>query len=265
MNNKLDAVEELLLKLFRIAMLCLMTLALLGAMVFLGTALYKYLQAPAKPAPVVLAPEKEITIDDLKKALQEENKKDDPGPERPAGVVPNSLKYLEETTALYRCSLDFAKRVDAVIEDEGNAVTAQKVEALRAQVENYARSPQRGDAWVKSTLAFTCAALKDETIVSWARDLKMRIFMPTLRFHLRAWDAVKAQKQKADAAEQARYESEEEAEQLRVAASKQQAYFLMLVAGAIFAAFMVLAFYLLFSKIERNLRQARFEKYVAAA
>jgi len=259
MNNKLDVLEDSLLKLFRIAMLTLMILALLLVLIFGGVAAYQAMQSPKEPAPVQTAPEKEIKLDDLKKALQEDARKDQQDQkkteEKPVSQVPNSLQYLEETTALYRCVLDFARQTDAQVADEGNAVANQKVEALRSQIEERAKGSERGDVWVKSAVQFTCAALGDKEIIAWKKEKKINnVFFPTLNFHIRMWDSIRQERREFAEKERARFDSEKNAEETRVGLARAQALILLYMAGVAFGVFMVLAFYLLFSRIERNLR-----------
>ena len=256
-KNKLDIFEEFLLKFFRIAMLCLTALALISTIFFGIASAYQAMQVPASVAPPKITPQKDISIDDLKKFIQEQNKgKDDPVniPENIQGVAPSSLKYLEETTKLYRCTTDFAKLIGAVIEYEGDTITAQKVEGLRAQIEQFASLEGRADLWVKSLVPFTCSVLNDKQIASWAKNEKYKIFVPTLNFHMMTWDANVNQKNEADQKEKQRFEMESNAEKLRFERTKEQSQSLLIMAGVVFGAFMVLAFYLLFSKIERNLR-----------
>lgn len=260
LKKKVDVVEELLLKLFQIAILILMTVALLAVLVFGASAAYQALQTPKAPEPIRTTPEREISMDDVKRALQEEMQKDDPKKKdeseaRPNAQVPVSLQYLEETTALYRCAQDFARRVGAQVDDEGNAVATQKVEGLRAQIEQLAIGNERGSAWVKSAGAFTCAMLMDKDIVVWARDAKLKgVFFKTLNIHRRIWDQIKQAKIKFALDEQNRFDAEVRAEATRVALAQASAMALLMMAGIAFGVFMVLAFYLLFSKIERSVR-----------
>jgi hypothetical protein len=246
-RNGTDKVEEALLSLFRVAMLAFMILALLCAVVFGAITAHQAMQRPLAVAPAKPADEKDITLDSLKKALKDANQK--PAPGKPDALLPNALKYQEEATRLFRCSIDLAQKTAAQITDDSTAASVQRVEELRAYLERTASAETfRGDRWVTSVAGFVCAALADDEIIRWVRDDHYRVFAPTLAFHLQQWDDLARR-------EIERHEREVLAEKLRVQEAQARTQLFMMLTAISFGAFMVLAFYLLFSKIERNLRE----------
>lgn len=255
-KTKLD---ELFLRVFKGTILVLMTLALLLMCLLLGNALWQGSKRPVEPAPAAKAPERSISIEDLKKELLKES--DTPGAGTPKtdpapGAVPPTLKYLEDVTRLYRCSTDFARKVGAELEETDNAVIARKVEDLRARIEDVASAaPHRGGPWVKSSVEFTCTVLADAAIIGMRKEGKVKsVFFPTLNFHLKAWDDNATAREKFEQAEKDRIERERAAEAARIAQAKAGMLQSLIAAGVLFAAFMALALYLIFAKIEGNLR-----------
>src|SRR4051812_21730921 len=118
--------EELFLKIVKVAVLACMGLALLVVIILGFNVAYQSAKSPNEPTPAQKAPEKEVTMDDLKKFLLNEDKSGEQKPlvTSPKAMAP-SLLYLEEVTRLYRCSVEFAKKVGAEIEEEDNSATAQ--------------------------------------------------------------------------------------------------------------------------------------------
>ena len=248
--------EELFLKIVKVAVLACMGLALLVVIVLGVNVAYQMSKTPNEPAPAQKAPEKAVSMDDLKKFLQQEDK---PGAAQPSASSPKpmapSLRYLEEVTRLYRCSIEFAQKVGAEIDQEDNAAAAQRVEELRAEVEAFAGDSRRGERWVKATTDFTCTALADPVIVALRKDGKVKsVFFPVLNFHIKAWDAIEDEKAAFEKAERDRVENQRAEEAVRIAEARASALASAIAAGVAFGTFMLLAIYLLGSKIETNLR-----------
>lgn len=248
--------EELFLKIVKFAVLACMGLALLAVIMMGVNVAYQSSKTPNEPAPAQKAPEKEVSMDDLKKFLQKEEK---PGEAQPSASSPKpmapSLRYLEEVTRLYRCSIEFARKVGAEIDQEDNAAAAQRVEELRAELEKFAADKRRGERWVKATTDFTCAALVDPTIIALRKDGKIKsVFFPVLNFHIKTWDAIQDEKAAFEQAEHDRVEKQRAEEIMRIAEARGNALNSAIYAGIAFGTFMLLAIYLLGSKIETNLR-----------
>jgi len=124
----------------------------------------------------------------------------------------------------YRCSLEFAKKVGAEIEQEDNSAAAQRVEELRAQVQQLAAVKRRGERWVKATTDFTCAALADPTIIAMRKDGKIKsVFFPVLNFHIKAWDNIQDEKAAFEQAERDRVEKQRAEDAMRIAEARANA------------------------------------------
>lgn len=249
-------IEEVFLKIFKVTVLFIMGMALLAIVILLATALYQFSQSPKEPAPAQKARVKEIGIDDLRKFLidKEDSRKEAMPKQKPAGGD-SSLRYLEETTALYRCAVEFGKKTGEEIEATSNAENAKIVENLRDRIEKASESTLRGEPWVKATLSFTCKALADSSIIELKKEQKVKsVFMPILEFHVRSWDQIQSEKIKFEQQEENRVVSQRNAEVARVLMAKALAIKCLIAAVSTFALFMALAIYLLFAKIETDLR-----------
>ncbi|MBK7720086.1 MAG: hypothetical protein WAT33_01385 [Giesbergeria sp.] len=248
--------EELFLKIVKVTVLACMALALLAVMILGVNVVYQSAKTPNAPAPAQKAPDKGVSMDDLKKFLLKEEKPGEPQPSSssPKPMAP-SLRYLEEVTRLYRCSVEFGAKVGAQIDQEDNSAAAQRVEELRAQIEKLAADGRRGERWVKATTEFTCAALADPTIIAMRKEGKIKsVFLPVLNFHIMTWDNIQDEKAAFEQAERDRVDKERAEEAVRIAQAKADAFTSAIAAGVAFGTFMLLAIYLLGSKIETNLR-----------
>ncbi|HWP12726.1 MAG TPA: hypothetical protein VNN06_12940, partial [Ramlibacter sp.] len=77
---------------------------------------------------------------------------------------------------------------------------------------------------------------------------------PTIRFHAAAWSRLEGEKADFRQREAQRVAGETASEAMRVAAAKGKALMMLGIAGALLGFFLVLALYLIFAKIEDNLR-----------
>lgn len=261
MSMPVQDIEGLFLKIVKVAILAIMAVALLAIVYFLGNAAFQYSQSPKEPEPAKKAPAKEIKLDDLKQWLIEQEKlrqkANEPAKEQAVTAEQTRVEYLADAQALYECSLGFAAAAGIpVAEAQNNDAKSQAVMRLRSQIEPAAKERDwRGDAWVKAVVGFGCAVLKDPSIVALKKEGKISsVFFPTINFHLSAWDRIETEKRRFEQAEQNRVASERAAEATRVALAKAQALAHMISAGVAFGVFMVLALYLVFAKIETNLR-----------
>ena len=256
-----ERIEELFLKIFKVVILVVMGLGLVLA---IGLSLYSaslYFQTPKKPAPAKAAPAEEVSVEKLLKQLKpdepaKQEEKQAPA-ESPKGQAPQALKYLEEVTALYRCSIEFAKAVGAQVDETDAAAASRTTEEYRGQLETLADANElRGEAYVKDAVKFTCAVLKNPQIIALRKENKVSgVFLKVLNFHLREWDRIQLDKVKFERQEEIRIAKEEDEEDARVMGAKIQAITMIAAAGIAFAIFMIIALYLIFAKIETNLRR----------
>lgn len=247
--------DEFFLKIAKVTVLLIMVLALIAICFFVATAAYQYSQTPKEPAPAQKAPEKTIGLDDLKTYLIEQKKREDgkgEAPRQQPGSSQQSLRFAEEALPLFRCAGKFAEDVGADVE-KGNE--AQSNEDIRGAIERAANGSLRGEPWVKVAVAFTCKVLADNSIIALKKEGKIgSVFMPTLSFHVSAWDKIQAEKLQFEQGEMQRVASERASEAVRVALAKASAKDCLIAAGSAFALLMVLAVYLLGAKIENDLR-----------
>lgn len=249
--------EELFLRIFKTVILVLMGLSLVAVVYFAVTAAFQYGQTPVEPAPAQKAPVKEISIENLKQWLLEQEKRESDQP-RPStgGEQKKSVQFLEEAVKLYRCSESFGRLLGAEIVDSSDAVNQKRIDDLRIRLEEFAfQKPWRGEAWVKAAAAFTCKALEDPAIVALKKEEKIKsVFYPVLNFQLLTWDAIQTERIQFEEREEKRVATERNLEEIRVETAKAVALTRLISAGIAFGLFMVLALYLLFAKIENNLR-----------
>ena len=253
-----ERTEELFLKIFKVVILVVMGLSLILAV---GLSIYSaslYFQTPKKPEPEKAAPAEEVNIDKLLKQLQqEEAPKKEEAPKQEEKQAPQALKYLEDVTAIYRCTIVFAKAVGAQV-DETDAIAASRTtEEYRSQIEKLADSNDlRGPAYIKDVVKFTCATLKNKEVIALRKENKVSgVFLKILNFHFREWDRIQQDKVKFERKEAIRIAKEEAKENERVSGAKIQAVLMITAAGIAFSVFMAIALYLIFAKIETNLRR----------
>jgi len=253
-----ERAELLFLRIFKVALVIFMGLALLAALLLLAISLYNLGQSPKEPKPAAPAPKQEVSVDKLLKQLdppkQETPKPEEKSPPQPAG--PSVLKYNEEATKLYRCSLDFSRAVGLTVEENDSAAAQEAVKELRTQIENIADAEStRGEPYAKDSAEFTCAALKAPAIIRLRKEKNVTgIFYKTVNFHLREWDRIQTEAKRFEEAEKKRVAEERAMEELRVAEARAFAITALIAAAGAFGVFMLLALYLILSKIEGNLR-----------
>jgi hypothetical protein len=240
----IDKIDNLFLKIFRITLLVIMSFALLGT---IGTLIYS--------AKLYFQDAKEVTqdppsnhidlkglIDELeKKSLESEGKKT----EGSDSDSIRALKYLEEVTKLFRCSQAFAGAVGAVVVEAGSEAASRDIENLRQQIELLADKKGRGDPFVIDLVSFSCSALQSNEIVKLRKGNKVQgVFLGILNYHVNAWDRILLERQEANLKENA-----------RILKDREKAFHTIQLSAALFFIFMVLAFYLIFAKIELSLRK----------
>ena len=253
--------EIFFLKIFKGTVLLIMALSLISILFLCLNAAYQYSQTPKKPTPAQKAPDKdpvkEISIEDLKQFLidrEKQNNKDEATPKQQDNHQ-TSLIFLEEATALYRCSVDFGKKVGAIIETTDDTRELKMVNELRWKIERIADSPLHGESWVKAAKPFICMALADESIIALKKEGKVKnIFYAILEFHAEIWEKIQGEKVQFEQRENDRVSKEWNAELDRVSTAKNEALMSLAAAGCSFGLFMFLALYLLAAKIENNLR-----------
>ena len=256
-----DRIEELFLRIFKIVILVIMGLGLVLAIGFSIYAAALYFQSPNKPLPVKQAPPQDVNVDKLLNQLKPEEptkteEKSSP-PEPAKASSPQTLRYMEDVTALYRCSVEFGKAVGATVDEIDSTAASRTIEEYRSQLEQQADSKDyRGPAYVKDAVKFSCIALKNPQIITLRKEGKVSgVFVKVLNFHLKEWDRIQLEIAKFNREENLRIDKHNAEEEARVVSSKIQAVTMIAIAGVAFAIFMIIALYLIFAKIETNLRR----------
>lgn len=260
MASSHNSIEELFLKIFKATVLSIMGLALVAIIVLIAASSYLYFQPAKTPTPAQKYQTKEISADELKAFLIEEKKKenaeeDNVISEKKSYEKNKPLLFNEETLALYRCSDNFGKAVNASVAETDNQTKSQEVEFLRSRIEELASSdPSRGAPWVNAAVTFTCKTLSDKTIINLKKEGKIgAVFIPILNFHIRAWDKIQSDKLIFEQKEEARVTSELQAEELRISMAKASAISFIIGAAILLGLFLILSLYLLGARIEKNL------------
>ena len=251
--------ENQLLRIVRIVLLFTMTLAIIIALVGGVYGGYKYFSPAQDPIPEKSPPSDAVSVQQFLDEIDPDKKKVVPKSEevRKEEVKPTitTLKYLEETTRLYRCSFEFGRIVGVTMDEVDSAAASKQIENQRIDIERVASSPLRGEAFVKNMVDFTCAALTNQKIIELRKANKVQnIINPAMNFHLREWDRIKMAESQFKREEAARYAKEKTESEVGKMIEKAQGLLLLTAAGIAFVIFMCIAVYLIFSKIERNLR-----------
>jgi hypothetical protein len=253
MTTRKNRLEDFFLRIFKVTILLTMSLSLIACLALLIFSVHQHFQTAKPPVPAKSAPVQEMNIEDLKKALLQPEKPKSTGEKKDALPAP-TLKYLEQATSLFRCSQDFASKVGAELQED-NTSSAESIENLRRTIERVAALGDRGEVYVKSAVEFTCKALQEPSVVTLRKEGKIkRVFFSILGFHLESWDKIQEAKKEFENRESQRVAAERAAEDYRVNESRRLAQTSIVSAAGAFATFMILALYLLFAKMESNLR-----------
>ena len=270
------AIEEAYLRIVKATVVVLMTLALLAVIGLIPFAAYHFLQTPKAPAPAQAAPAKAIDPAEVTKFLLEEERKRQEQERRakemgaaaansvPASQTSSVLKYMNEANNLMACADEFRKLAEMTVVPLTPPQMLEQLNELRLLTERLAADPTRGDEWVAAMSSFVCGLLKDPAVGQLKKEGKVGgVFYPSIRFHAAAWSRIANDKRRFEQHEAGRVAAETAEEEARVSASKLRAIAAISAAGAAFIAFMLMALYLIFARVERNL--AGIEIGVAAA
>lgn len=259
-DTKLD---NLYLKFFKYAVVGMMTLALLAVVILVPLAAYNYFQSPLPPVPAKVAPERAVNFDDFKKFLIEEEKRrveqEKSGgasstTKQPVSAPADTLRYAEQSLALYRCAEDYRVATQAETDNATQAEISARAETQRAEIERFANNQFTGAKWVNAMVEFTCAVMKNPEIIKLKKEKAIgSVVKPAVLFHARAWAAIQQEKAEFTQAEESRVQREIMAEGARVMGAKVKAAFILSLAGGAILFFLAMALYLIFAKIEDNL------------
>jgi len=257
MSAKKSTTEELFLRIFKVVVLIVMTLALVATVGALTFAAYQVTQSPKAVAPAQKAPVKSVTMDEFLKQLDADAPKVAPKPEesQPAPATkPEPIKYKDEASKIMGCFQE-SNKLASIAQAEA-APTAG--EDFRKQLQEVAdlTSKDRGQPFVTDAAKLTCEILLHAKVIDYRKAKpEFEIFFPVLNFHMNAWDDLKDATKAFEAKERERVIRDERDELMRVEAAKDAAKFTLLVAAGAFALFMAIALSLIVSAMESSLRR----------
>jgi hypothetical protein len=258
MSAKKSTTEELFLKIFKMVILIVMTLALLATVGALMFAAYQYTQSPKAVAPAQKAPVKAVPIDEfLKKLNSDAAPKGTSEANEPATLQttkPEPINYKAEASKIMACFQESSKL--AGIAPVEAAATAD--EDFRKQLQEVAdiKAKDRGQPFVTDAAKLVCEIMLNAQVIEHRKVKPLtEIFFSALNFHMNAWDALKETAKEFESKEQARVSREARDDQARIEASKEAAKFTFFMAAGAFALFMALAISLIVAAIESNLRR----------
>ena len=260
MAVEIRGTEELLLRIVKYVILVLMAIALLAIPVSLMIGGVNLSSQPKEPAPAEIAPAKDVTAEGLQNFLLDVQKRQDdadnfdPSKKKASEQDQTPAQYLENAVKTIRCLQKFAvaAEISLPVDYDSNA-DAMK---FRTELEGAANRTGRGEPYVNSLTSFICKIVADPAIVALKKESKFKgsIRATATLYHRNQWDRLVTEKNSFDAAEKARVAEERGAEALRIAADRAKAIAAFSAAGAAFLTFMLLALYLIMTKIETNMR-----------
>lgn len=258
MNSKTSSLEEIFLKIFKVVILIVMTLTLVVAAGAVLYAVYEYAQTPKEPAPAKKAPEKSVNIDDflnsLKKNSPAEEKSDPEEPKAEQPAKPEPIKYKDEAKKIVGCFRESSKQASISGVNTGDDAT----EDFRKQLQRAAdaKDGDRGQTYVDNAVKIACEIYLHPSVIQFRKSNKdQELFYSVLKFHIKAWDAIKEEARQFEKDEETRITNERNEEELRVSLARQSAKFSLLVALGAFGLFMTIALYLIFAAIESSVRK----------
>ena len=257
------SLEMIYLKIFKVVILSVMSLCLVGALIALAMAGYRYNAPNAKvPAPAKPADVQTINPDEFVKTLAQREAA--PAVVTPKGklkgksaatpvVKAEPKKYLEEAKQLEQCDQAYQAKVNA----KAKPVTEAQIEFLRGILQRLAesRDADRGQPYATDAVRYTCAVLTNPEVIALGKEGKAKtVFFEALGAHIKQWDAEKVRVKAFERKEADRVLREKEFEQEQIAAAKASALTCLTNAGIAFGAFLALALYLILAAAENNLR-----------
>ena len=241
MKAQIDVVFLTITKWLLLFVMSLAILATLGFTIFAGVS---YLDSQPQEISVAPAPsvpkEKEDFIAELLRQLNERppERPDDPS----GGAESTNLRYTPQATEVIKCFEQFRRETGEV------TLTQEEARAFRNELERameeYSDYPDYGDPFVNALSSFMCELLADRRLVRLGTEGRLRpIFEPALRYFEASWERSVEIRNAALAQES-----------IRALGAKTLALTSISIAGISLAIFVTLAFYLMFAKIESNLR-----------
>lgn len=257
----LTRVEEGYLKLFRIAIIIVLTLVLLATILVGGLGVMQTLSSPKPVEPAKTAPAPAVSVEGFLKDFDKQPAADtEPtAPAAPADAAPakpdNRLddKVSAQIAKLYGY-FDGYQRACRIAADAH--VDQRTFEASFDRRVMRGLFEELGDPYILSQADFERTLLSHPRVIEIciARQGRAQVFWTSMNWHLKQWRAALKEAADFEAAERQRVADETAAEEARVAAAKASGKTLIMAAAGLFGVFISLALLLIFAKIEANLR-----------
>ena len=255
----LTRIEEGYLKLFRIAIIVVLTFVLIAALVVGLRGVAGVLASPKAVAPAQSAPAPEVPVDAFLKELEEASGSEAAAPAAPAEAAPAApdTRIDDQVSAQIAKLFGYYDGYQRACRIAPEAHVDQRTfeagfdrRVLRGLFE------ELGDPYIASQDGFEKALLSHPRVIAICieRQGRAQIFWRSMNWHLTQWRTKLKEGAGFEAQEQERFAAETAAEEARVAAAKAEGKAQLMVAAGLLAAFISLALLLIFARIEANLR-----------
>ena len=258
----LTRIEEGYLKLFRIAILVVLTLVLVATVAIGVQGALKTTARPKAIEPAKTAPAPAVSVEEFLKEFDKQPEAEAEAPAGPADAAPAQPdttlddKVSAQIARLYGY-FDGYQRACRIADDA--RVDQRTFEASFNRRVMRGLLEELGDPYFQSQDGFEKALLAHPRVIEICvqRQGRAQVFWNSMNWHLEQWRAKIKEGEEFEAAELERVEAETAAEAERVIAEKAAGKAQLMVAAGLFAVFISLALLLIFAKIESNLRGVR--------
>jgi hypothetical protein len=257
--STLVKIEETYLKLFKIVLLLILTLALLAAIVTVIKGIMDFTAEPEPVAPAQTAPAPKVDVDAFIRALE---KREQP----PAATTPAAPPEAPRANPMDELAASHLAKAWSYYDAYQNACNVPtKIEQDGFMSADFPRNSfrkwfrQYGPDFAESQDNFLRAVLVHPTVIKICIDKqgRGRVFSGALNWHTQEWVKAVAAVAQFNKKEESRVIRQENAEEARIMAKRSDGVYMLWGALISFGVFMSLALLLIFSKIETNLRHAR--------
>lgn len=237
-------IDVVFLNITKWLLLFVMSIAILSTLGFAIFAGISYIDSQPRDVDVQDQPsvprEKEDFITEL---LRQQNERAPERPDDPTGEATSAnLRYTPQATQVIKCFEEFRRETGetALSQEEARGFRNE----LERAMEQYSGYGDYGDPFVNALASFMCELLADRRIVRLGAERRLpSIFEPALVYFESSWELSVERRNRALAQES-----------MRALSAKALALTSITIAGISLAIFITLAFYLMFAKMESNLR-----------
>lgn len=254
----LTRIEDAYLKIFRIALLVLLTLVLVASLAMAVQGARKAMSKPEAIQPAREAPAPAVGIEAFIEEFDKQPMPDTPPPSDAGGspAKPDTAlddKVTAQIRKLYGYFDGYQQACRIPLEAQVDQRTFENSFDRRVMRNLF---KELGDPYIESQAAFEKALLSHPRIIEICVERRGRaqVFWTSMNWHLEQWRVKVKESEEFAVAEAERVERETAEEAARVAAAKAAGVQQLLISLGMFGAFISLALLLIFAKIESNLR-----------